>query len=126
MLLAAQVPQAADTAKSAGLTLIESGILGTLLVFAVSVAAFAIWKLNKVQDLRVEDQKKMSERMEGLVQKLTLTFSEMNNSIVNLTSAEKEGQAVMQAMKTSMDGVIMEAVRRSGRSYGPPPNEPRR
>jgi hypothetical protein len=126
MLLAAQVPQAADTAKSAGLTLIESGILGTLLVFAVSVAAFAVWKLNKVQDLRVEDQKKMSERMEGLVQKLTLTFSEMNNSIVNLTSAEKEGQAVMQAMKTSMDGVIMEAVRRSGRSYGPPPNEPRR
>jgi len=126
MLLAAQVPQAADTAKSAGLTLIESGILGTLLVFAVSVAAFAVWKLNKVQDLRVEDQKKMSERMEGLVQKLTLTFSEMNNSIVNLTSAEKEGQMVMQAMKTSMDGVIMEAVRRSGRSYGPPPNEPRR
>jgi len=126
MLLAAQVPQAADTAKSAGLTLVESGILGALLVFAVSVAAFAIWKLNKVQDLRVEDQKKMSEKMEGLVQKLTLTFSEMNNSIVNLTSAEKEGQLVMQAMKTSMDGVIMEAVRRSGRSYGPPPNEPRR
>lgn len=108
--------QAVDTAARAGLTLIESGILGTVTVIFALAAGFALWKLNKVQDLRVSDQKDMSERMEKLVTQMTSAFGEMKNSIDNLISTDKEGQTALQSVQQSIDGVIRDAVK--GRSSG--------
>jgi len=83
------------------------------------VCIFAVWKLNRVQNERVEDQKQMSERMETLSTQLTSTFSETNNALNNLTAAEKEGQALMRDLKSSIDNVILAAVKRSGSSRPP-------
>lgn len=113
-----QAKEAASTGAKAGLTLIESSILGAVAVLTIVVAFFAIWKLLKVQekisevhDQRVEDQKQMSVRMESLTEKLITTFSKMENALTNLTQAEKDGQALLQAMKASQESVILEAVR---------------
>lgn len=112
--------EAAELAGRSGLTLLESSLLGAIAVLSLLVAIFAVWKLNRVQNERVEDQKQMSERMEKLADRLVSTFSETNSALQNLTQAEVQGQALMQQLKSSIDGVIMAAVRR-GSSHPPRP-----
>jgi hypothetical protein len=113
-LLALGAQGVGDAAAKAGLTLVESSILGAVAVLCAFAAGFAIWKLNKTQDLRVQDQKDMSGRMEDLVKQMTSAFSKMTNSIDNLTSTDREGQKVLQGVKQSLDGVILEAVKGRG------------
>lgn len=111
----------ADPAKivQPALSTLDKSIIGALLIVSWAIAILAIWKLLKqqdkvsaVHDLRVDDQKAMSVRMEALMEKMITTFSKMENALTNLTQAEKDGQALLQAMKQSQEGVILEAVRR--------------
>jgi hypothetical protein len=120
LAMAGPAAEAAELAGRSGLSVLESSLLGAIAVLCLVVAIFAVWKLNKVQNERVEDQKQMSGRMEKLAEKLVSTFSETNNALSNLTQAEKDGQALMQQLKSSIDGVIMAAVRR-GSSHPPRP-----
>ncbi len=100
------------------LSTLEKTVLGAVLIVSLGIAILAVLKLLKVQEkisevqnLRVEDQKQMSERMEGLMEKMITTFSKMENALTNLTQAEKDGQQLLQAMKNSQETVILEAVR---------------
>jgi len=111
--------EAAELVGRSGLSILESSLLGAITVLSLLVCIFAVWKLNRVQNERVEDQKQMSERMETLSTQLTSTFSETNNALNNLTAAEKEGQALMRDLKSSIDNVILAAVKRSGSSRPP-------
>jgi len=112
--LLAQGAQAADAASKAGLSVVESSLLGAIAVLSLLVAIFSVWRLNVVQNLRVEDQRKMSERMEKLTEKLTTTFSEFSNTMTNLNQTEKDGQQLLRELKSSVDSVVLEAVRRGG------------
>lgn len=120
-VLAFQAKDAVEAGVKAGLTVLESSILGAIAILAITISTWAVYKLSKVQDKRVADQVAMNDKMERLIEKMTTAFSEMNNSLYNLVQAEKDGQALMSALKTSVDGIIMEAIRRIGPSYGPPP-----
>lgn len=100
------------------LSTLDKTVIGALLVLSWTLASIAVWKLLKVQDKisdvqeqRVADQKAMSARMESLTEKLITTFSKMENALTNLTQAEKDGQALLQAMKNSQETIILEAVR---------------
>ena len=100
------------------LSTLDKSIIGALLIISWAIAILAIWKLLKQQDKvsavqndRVEDQKAMSVRMEAVMEKMITTFSKMENALTNLTQAEKDGQALLQAMKQSQETVILEAVR---------------
>lgn len=117
-----QAKEIAGVGEKVGLSFIESGIIGTVAILAIIIAILAIWKLLKVQDkisevqnLRVDDLQKMNVRMEGLIEKLITTFSKMENALTNLTQTEKDGQALLQAMKQSQETVILEAVRGASR-----------
>lgn len=110
------VSEGAELAGRSGLNVLESSLLGAITVLSLLVAIFAVWKLNRVQNDRVEDQKQMSERMEKLGTQLASTFSETKNTLNNLTEAEKEGQELLQQLKSSIDNVIMAAVRRPSSS----------
>ena len=114
LLAALQTKEAVVVGGKAGLSLIESGILGSVVVIAILVAIGAIVMLIRVQNQRVQDQKAMSTRMEKLTEKMITTFSEMKNALENLTRAEKDGQTLLQAMKISQDTLILEAIRGSG------------
>ena len=112
--------EAAELAGKSGLSVIASGLLGSIAVLSLLVAIFAVWMLNRVQNERVADQKQLSERMEKaserqekLVEKMTSTFSGVKNALENLTQTEKDTQAFLRELKGSMDGVIRDAVRRS-------------
>ena len=107
------------------LSTLEKSVIGAVLIVSLGVAVLAIWKLLKVQDKitevqdqRVEDQKQMSKRVEAITERLITTFSKMENALTNLTQAEKDGQALMQAMKESQETVILEAVRGQLRPLG--------
>ena len=67
-------------AVRAGLTLIESSILGAITTLAVIIAAWAVWKLSKVQDARVRDLERCSERMEGLAERMAGTLREASST----------------------------------------------
>jgi DNA topoisomerase IA len=108
---------AVETGAKAGLTLVESSVLGATAVFFAAVAAVLLWRLLAAQDMRTAEAKasgaqmlEMTVRLEGLITKMSTTFSSMENTLNNLTQAEKDGQAVLQAMKQSIDNVIRDAV----------------
>jgi len=133
MLLAALMGpavEAAELAGKSGLSIIASGLLGSIAVLSLLVAIFAVWMLNRVQNERVADQKqlndrmeKASERQEKLVEKMTGTFAGVKNALDNLTQTEKDTQAFLRDLKGSMDGVIRDAVNRRGSN--PAPGGPR-
>ena len=127
-----QPKEIVEQGGKAGLTLIESSILGAATVFFAVVAGLCVWKLSRVQDRRAADAKGHSERIEGLLtkmgdlnNKMATTFGSMENALTNLVQVEKDGQALLQAMKNSFDTVIRDAV--VGRSYSrrdPPSSDP--
>ena len=87
---------------------------------AIAITGWAIFKLSHVQDLRVADQKAINDKMEKLIEKMTTAFSEINNTLGNLVTSDKDSQGVLLGLKGSLDGVIMEAIRRSGGGTYPP------
>lgn len=111
----------AEVVARSGLTLIESGVLGAVTAGAVGLAVWAVLRASKVQDQRVQDLERMSERVEQLTIKMTSTFADTSNSINNLALAWRDAKA-------TLDSVVMEAIRRSGssRNYSPPSGTPRR
>jgi uncharacterized membrane-anchored protein YhcB (DUF1043 family) len=111
--------EAAELAGKSGLSVMESSLLGAIAILSLVVAIFSVWKLNRVQNERVADQKQLSERMEKaserqekLVEKMTGTFAGVKNALDNLTQTEKDTQFVLRDLKSSMDGVIRDAVNR--------------
>jgi hypothetical protein len=104
----------------AGLSILESSILGAIAILAIAITGWAIFKLSHVQDLRVADQKAINDKMEKLIEKMTTAFSEINNTLGNLVTSDKDSQGVLLGLKGSLDGVIMEAIRRSGGGTYPP------
>lgn len=118
--------EAAELAGKSGLSVLESSLLGAIAVLSLVVAIFSVWKLNRVQNERVADQKQLSERMEkaferqeSLVEKMTSTFSGVKNALDNLTQTGKDTQSLLRELKGSMDGVIRDAVRSRNPSSPP-------
>ena len=112
---AMQGKEAAEAGASAGLSIIESGILGALLILSVVLNIWLIRTVIGVQNLRISDKDGDSKRIEALNSKLVEIFSGVKNSLDNLTLAEKEGQGILKSVKQSLDTVILAAVQASNR-----------
>lgn len=110
------VAEAAKLAGKSGLTIIESSLLGAITVICVIVTILAAWRLNKVQNDRVADQKQMSEKAEKLISGMTSTFSGVKNALDNLTQTEQQTQILLRSLQQSIEGVIRDAVRRGSSS----------
>jgi len=92
-----------DLATKAGTTLIESGILGSLLVASVLGNIALIWLLVKVQNLRVADTKAIAIVSE----KMVTTFGNVESALRNLHESNK-------TLSTMLNTVLMSALSRSG------------
>lgn len=102
-----------ETVKPA-LTLVESSVLGALLLIAVAVAIGAIAMLVKVQTARVADQKSLSNKSEALTSKMTTAFMEMKGALESLKSSldsmretEKDTQKCLESQQHSFELLIM-------------------
>jgi len=118
---AMQAKEVAGAGGQAGLSIIESSIIGALLILSVALNIWLMKTVIGVQNLRIEDKDKDSKRIEGLNEKLITVFGEMKNSLDNLTAAEMSGQGILQSVKQSLDTVILAAVQ-SGRNLGQGPD----
>lgn len=114
-LATAQTQETVSTASNAGLSLIETGVLGALLVFSVCLNAWCIYQLNKVQNLRVDDKEKDGERLYALNEKLITAFSGMKGSLDRVSESTHAVSSGLQAVQNSIDTVITLAVNRSNR-----------
>ena len=109
---------AAEVGTSAGLSIIESSILGALLLLSVGLNIWLMKTVIDVQNKRIDDKDADSKRIEKLNGKLITVFGEMKNSLDNLTAAEISGQGILQSVKQSLDTIILAAVQ-AGRSLRP-------
>jgi hypothetical protein len=115
MLLSALQPVAqvsAEVATKAGTTLVESGILGTLLVVSLLGNAALIYFAFRALNLRVKDLKELA----ALSEKMVTTFAQVNGTLGTLNEASKTQAAVLQSLMTTMNTLVMSALTRS-----PPP-----
>jgi hypothetical protein len=121
---AMQAKEVAESGGKAGLSIVESSILGALLILSVCLNIWLVSTVIKVQNARIADKDKDSKRIEDLNGKLITVFGEMKNSLDNLTAAETTGQGILQSVKQSLDTVILAAVQgtlRPGASPTPRP-----
>lgn len=116
--VALQGKEAAEAGANAGLSIVESGILGALLVLSVGLNIWLMKTVIDVQNLRIKDKDTDSKRIEKLNEKLITVFGEMKNSLDNLTAAEISGQGILQSVKQSLDTIILAAVQ-AGRNLRP-------
>lgn len=123
-----------DAAGSAAAVLIKESVMGALLVVAVVLLVLLVRRVLAVQDLRVADQKQMSERLEKaqekqsqLITSMTDALGGMRSTIGSLDKAQNasrdttaELSSSINAMRATIDSVLREAVR--AKSARPPSN----
>lgn len=115
MLLAAafQVKDATEVGIKAGLTVLESSLLGALAILCLLIGVVGVWLSYRTQNARVADQKKMSGKLEELIREQTQFTTSMTLAIKELDATEKQQVAVLQrilleqqALKTTMDSIV--------------------
>ena len=116
-----QPEEAVNAASKAGLSIIESSLLGAITVLALTLAVVAIWKVLKVQDARVadvtsstKDRDQILAEIIDLNKRMIETFSSMKASIDRLCDSEQQGQEVLRGMRQAMDTVVLSAVSNKG------------
>lgn len=114
-----------DVASTAAYNVVRDSVFGALLLVAVVLCVWLVKRVLEVQDLRVADQKHMSERLEKaqdrqgtLIEKTTEAFSSFRGSIDQLNrtqethrDADYELASVIQRLQGTVDSVIRDAVR---------------
>ena len=123
--LAYQTKEIATIGKTAGLSLVESSLLGASAVLFLLVAVVSVWRLSGVQDKRADDAEKHSVRMEALADRMLSTISKFDKTIDKLVEAERSSQEtqriqndILLQMKQSQDTIIRDAVIGSRYSRG--------
>jgi|SRR5688572_16967522 len=97
----AQIPS--EVAVKAGTTLIESGVLGALLVVSVLANVALVWLAFRVMNKRVDDTKKLAD----LSEKMVTTFAEVNGTLDSLDEAQKTQASALQALTTTMNTILL-------------------
>ena len=79
-----------DVGVKAGLSIIESSILGAFAILCLGIAGVCLWITMRTQNARVADQKAMSEKMEGLIREQGAFNSTTTAAIQKLNENESE------------------------------------
>jgi hypothetical protein len=139
-LFALQVKEAAEIGTKAGLSVMESGLLGSLSILCLCVGMLGVWIAYRTQNARVADQKLMSDRMESLVQKMSVLTQDLNKTFAGMEQAFQSTRESDQAkehalqelavtvrtLQVTLDSVVRDAVRapyRSMRQASDPPQK---
>lgn len=115
-----------DAANSAVAVIIKEGVMGALLVVSVALLVFLVRRVLAVQDMRVEDQKKMSDRLErsqerqsALIEKMTQAFTSFESAVDKMNQTQQLSSASVTALlaevgklQSTVDSVVRDAVRK--------------
>lgn len=139
MHLIAAVSAATQGVEDATSRIVKDSVFGALLVVAVILLVWLVRRVLAIQDLRVEDQKAMSTRLERsqekqalLIEKMTEAFTGVKATLETLNRTQQESSRVtsdlsnnVKGLQNTVDSVIREAVRsKTSRSGGYPAVRP--
>lgn len=105
----------AEVAVKAGTTIIESGVLGALLIVSVLANVALVYVLIRLQNKRVEDMRKNAE----VAEKMVTAFSSVNGTLDGLDENNKVQAAALQALSTTMQTILLTMLNRPGMLAGP-------
>lgn len=112
--------EAAQVAVRSGLTVLESSILGAITLVSICLTVWAVSKLSKVQDQRVADLEKQSEKLREVVIQMTTTFADVSKALDGMSEAADKNSQALSELKGATNGVVMEAVRNLRGHYRDP------
>lgn len=114
-MIAPEVPQGLDgPVTGAANALVQTGVLGALVVLLAVALVIAVWRWNKTNEARVKDQKDMAK---SLVE-VTTGLNEALTTLTGTTDALKEALKANTAASVTMERTINETVREAVRSAG--------
>lgn len=140
MLALAAADPVTEVATTTVTAIVRESVLGALLVVAVVLLVWLVRRVLAIQDLRVSDQKQMSDRLEKAQEKTTQLINTMTEAFstfkvtlekINQTQelsreAATELSSSVKSLQNTVDSVIREAVRGTARagSYSVTRREP--
>ena len=111
--------KAIELGVKAGLTVVESSILGAFAILALGVGVAGVWLAFRTQNARVDDQKKLSEKIEALINEqnklntsTTLALSQLNSSGQQHNAALGAINTNLTALHTTMSSIMQGLVSR--------------
>lgn len=133
MLLADGGKTVEGVAELAVYSIVKDSVFGALLIVSVVLLIWLVRRVLAIQDLRVQDQKDMSERLEksqektsALIEKMTEAFSTFKSAVDKLNQTQElsrdatsELTSTVRSLQGTVDSVVRDAVRgpyRSSRS----------
>jgi hypothetical protein len=121
MLLMDPISEVAHPVEGAANTLLQSGVLGALLIIVGAFAFYAVFKWNKANESRVKDQKEMAKTLVDLTNGLKDALREVNGTTDALKEAVKANTAASEKMERTMNETVRDAIRATGyqRRYSP-------
>lgn len=103
-----QIPT--DVASKASTTIIESGVLGALLIISVLANIVLVWVLVRTMNQRVEDTKSIAEVSEKMVK----TFADVNGTLEGMNDDQKAEMATLNGMNQILNTILMSIMTRQG------------
>lgn len=117
--------EAAEPVANATNELVKSGALGALLVLVGAFAFYAVWKWNKANEARVEDQKETTKALMELTVSLRDTVRDMTEAIEKHQQSIERSTLATDRLDRTIDNVIRDAVRWGYRRPTPPAGMPK-
>lgn len=88
--------EAIKAGAKAGLSIIESSLLGALCILCVAIAAACIWLLYKTQNARVADHKALADKLEAVITRQAELNGKTASAVEKLCEAEKSQAQLLQ------------------------------
>lgn len=110
-MLIAALGDPPDPVAGAADKLIQTGVLGALLVLVGAFAFYAVIRWNRANESRVKDQKEMSEALTSLTTGLKGALVDLNGTTNALREAVVASTTQTATMQTVLNDVVKEAVR---------------
>lgn len=117
-MVLAQVADIGEVAKAGGLSIVESGILGSLLILSVVINVVLVRLLLRTQEQRVSDRESDTKRLEDVNKRLeglhSTTLSALDGTakaVEGLEHVYSSTNTTLQTMQTSLDTVVGQALK---------------
>jgi hypothetical protein len=114
MLAGPDVPQGLDgPVTGAANALVQTGVLGALVVLLAVAVVLVVWRWNKTNEARVKDQKEMAQTLLKTTTSLNSTLGALVGTTDALKEALKANTSASVTMERTVNEVIRDAVRGS-------------
>jgi methylthioribose-1-phosphate isomerase len=118
----------AHPVENAANSIIQTGVMGALLILAVAGAILAVWKLNRTNEARVRDQQAVTKTLIDVTTALRQTMEGLTGTTDALKEAVNKNTEQSRSSLASMERTVNETVRdaiRALRRFSPPGGTPR-